>query len=141
MLYKIIAAKEEPRLIGLEIRSTSFFPSEPARQRIVTREEKEAAVENSVENALYETYIVSIQVYGYTYSLRAYSALHATPVVIKRENVSPRRCFNAMKTVSALPHGEKRMCLFQRVHFLVRTSRPKEISAMELKGLRATKTT
>jgi len=60
------------------------------RQRIITREEKKV-VENSVENVLYETYIVLIQVYGYmcTYSLRAYSALHATPAVIKRENVSP----------------------------------------------------
>lgn len=32
--------------------------------RIITCEKKKV-VENSVENALYETYIVSIQVYGY----------------------------------------------------------------------------
>lgn len=64
----------------------------------------------------------SVRLYTY-YSSRAYSALHATPTVIKRENVSPP-CFNAMKTVGALLREEKRnVCLFQRVHFLVRTSR------------------
>jgi len=41
----------------------------------------------------------------------------------KRFSVASWRCFNAMKTVSALQHEEKRTCLFQHVHFLVRTSR------------------
>lgn len=78
----------------------------------------------------------------YTYFSRAYSALHATPTVIKRENVSAP-CFNAMKTVCAHFCPKKNeTCLFQRVHFLVRNLSPfpNEISAMELKGLCVLKT-
>jgi len=41
----------------------------------------------------------------------------------KRFSATSWRCFNAMKTVSALPREEKQTCLFQHVHFLVRTSR------------------
>lgn len=115
------------------------------RQRIITREKKKV-VENSVENALYETYIVSIQVYGYMCTLLLESVLSAScntdgNKARKRFSAASWRCFNAMKTVSALPPEEKRNVSLSARPFPRQnlSTSPKEVSAMELKGLRETK--
>ena len=100
----------------------------PTRQRIITRKEKKIVDrEFSRKCALRDIHrfdpSVRLYVYVFLESVLSASCNTGGNKARKRFSVASWRCFNAMKTVSALQHEEKRTCLFQHVHFLVRTSR------------------
>lgn len=121
LLKDINVREEKVCLIGREVQSTLFCEIDAVKDYNLWKEE--SSWEFSGKCALRDIHRFDPSVRLYTYFSRAYSVLHATPPVIKRENVSPP-CFNAMKTVGAhFCLRKNETCLFQRVHFLVRTSR------------------